>query len=96
MIGKVLILLKSLAVLEDHEAAVEVDGFPSTFFAFDEVDAGLVAQDVAEGLADAREVGVHRRADEIGEVVDGGPEQLIVTIGRDAAIDVVQLRLVVV
>ncbi len=93
---EVFLLFKRLSVLKDHEATVEVDGFPSTFFAFDEVDAGLVAQDVAEGLADTREVGVHRRADEIGEVVDGGPEQFVVAIGRDAAIDVVQLGLVVV
>ncbi len=50
----ILHLFERLSVLKDHEATVEVDGFPSTFFAFDQVDARLVAQDVSEGLADAR------------------------------------------
>ena len=73
-------LRKRLAVFEDHEAAVKVDDFSSTFFAFDEVDVGLVTQNVAESLADARQVGVHRGADEVGEVVDGPLEQFLITI----------------
>ena len=88
-------LFERLDVFEDHEATVEVDDFSSTFFAFDEVDVGFVAKDVAEGFADAREVGVHRRPDEVGKVVDGLAEQVVVAIGRDAAIDFVKLCLVV-
>ena len=87
---------KRLTVFEDHEAAVKVDDFSSTFFAFDEVEVSLVAQDVAESLADAREIGVHGGADEVGEVVDGFPEQLFVAVCRDVAVNVVKLFLVVV
>ena len=46
-------LFERLDVFEDDKATVEVDDFSSTFFAFDEVDIGFVAEDVAEGLADA-------------------------------------------
>ena len=73
-----------------------MDGFPSTFFALYEVIRGLFAQDVLEGPLDSRQRRVHGGAYVIGQVVDGLSEQLLVAIVGDLAVDLVQLRLVIV